>query len=157
MDAADAAALAALAARYAARVDARDTAGAAALFTADADLVLPDPPADLGPVRRVRGRAAIAAALDLPGSLLLTFHALAGHTADAGPGPDTASGRTACVAHHLSHTGSGTADLVWHLHYADDYRREDGTWLFRRRRLYIDFIATAPVRRWRPPDQQEQR
>jgi ketosteroid isomerase-like protein len=147
--AADAAALADLVARYALYADERDIARLTGLFTPDGVLVLPDPPRALGPVLTRMGHEEIAAAMTALESLTMTFHALAGQVVDLGPEPGTATGAVACVAHHLSVRGSGPSDLVWHLRYADTYRRLDGAWRIARREVRIDWIETRPVRRVR--------
>ena len=59
----DRAALTDLVHRYAARVDDRQFTSLADLFTDDAELMLPDPPAVLDPVTTHRGHPAIGAAL----------------------------------------------------------------------------------------------
>ncbi|TQS26621.1 nuclear transport factor 2 family protein [Microbispora sp. KK1-11] len=147
--AADAAALADLVARYALYADERDTARLTGLFTPDGVLVLPDPPRALGPVLTRTGHEEIAAAMTALESLTMTFHALAGQVVDPGPEPGTATGAVACVAHHLSERADGPSDLVWHLRYADTYRRLDGAWRIARREVRIDWIETRPVRRVR--------
>ncbi|WP_408897179.1 nuclear transport factor 2 family protein [Nocardioides sp. R1-1] len=135
--------------RYALLVDGRDFAAVGALFTADALLHLPDPPAALDPSVEVRGRAAIVEALGRLTGFAATFHAVVGRIADP-LGPDRASGRVACEAHHVSVGDDGaTRDLTWYLHYADEYARADGRWLIARRALTVEAIATAPVRRVR--------
>jgi len=136
-----------LVARYAAYADARELDGLADLFTVDAELVLPDPPADLGPVRSVIGRPAITAGMAGLDGFPLTLHALLGHVVDAGERPGTATGVLACSAHHVADALDGDIrDLVWHLHYRDRYRQEAGRWRFERRELQIDWIQTHPVR-----------
>ncbi|MBE3011814.1 nuclear transport factor 2 family protein [Microbispora sp. NEAU-D428] len=147
--AADAAALTDLVARYALYADERDIARLTGLFTPDGVLVLPDPPRALGPVLIRTGHEEIAAAMTALESLTTTFHALAGQVFDPGPEPGTATGAVACVAHHLSERADGPSDLVWHLRYADTYRRHDGAWRIARREVRIDWIETRPVRRVR--------
>ncbi|GIH71343.1 nuclear transport factor 2 family protein [Sphaerimonospora thailandensis] len=149
--------LADLVARYALLADERDIAALTGLFTGDGVLVLPDPPGTLEPVIVRRGHEEIAGAMSALGAMALTFHALAGQVFDAGPEPGSAVGRVACVAHHLSERAGGPSDLVWHLRYADDYRREGGAWRIARRAVRIDWIETGPVRRMRGQDVRESR
>ena len=144
----DRAALSELVHRYAARVDDRDFAGVADLFTEDAELILPDPPERLDPVSSRHGRAGVRAALATLASVTRTRHAIVGEVYDAA-GPDAGTGRVACVAHHFSARGDGFTDLVWHLRYDDAYRREDDGWRIARRALTIDAIETGPIRRLR--------
>ncbi len=153
VDTADAVLLADLVARYALYADERDIPRLTGLFTPDGVLVLPDPPRALGPVLTRTGHEEIAAAMTALESLTMTFHALAGQVVDPGPEPGTATGAVACAAHHLSVRDSvrddGPSDLVWHLRYADSYRRHDGAWRIARREVRIDWIETRPVRRVR--------
>lgn len=124
---------------YAARIDDRQPVGA--LFTADAVLVVPDPPDVLDPVVEHVGREAIVAATS---GLPPTFHEIVGQVyarVDGG-----ATGRVACVAHHVV---DDRTDLVWHVRYADTYRAEEGQWLFARRELSIDLVETRPLKRAR--------
>lgn len=121
--------------RYAAQVD--DGLGVGNLFTEDGALVVPDPPTVLDPVVEHVGRQAIQAATT---GLPRTFHAIVGEVFDGH------RGRIACVAHHVV---SSTTDLVWHVRYADTYRRDDDTWLIARRELSIDLVETRPLKRAR--------
>jgi hypothetical protein len=151
INAADRAQLAALVHRYGHYADRRDFTALVALFTDDAVLVLPDPPARLEPVRIFAGREEISGSmwplLDVP----VTLHGLLGLVFEGDDDGDAATGSIAAVAHHLSDRLDGTtSDLVWHLHYADTYRRvADDGWLIAKRCLQIDWIETRPVRRRR--------
>ncbi|WP_433148653.1 nuclear transport factor 2 family protein [Actinomadura nitritigenes] len=139
-----------LVARYALYADRREIDAMAGLFTADAVLVLPSAPDVLDPVRTFTGRAEIAATFAALDGIPVTFHALVGQVLDAGPGPGTATGEIACVAHHLTERDDGrTSDLVWNCRYTDAYRRDGGTWRIARREQRIDSIETRPVRRRR--------
>ena len=121
--------------RYAARVD--DGLGVGDLFTPDGVLVVPDPPDVLDPVVEHVGRDAIQAATT---GLPRTFHAIVGEVYDGD------RGRIACVAHHVV---DPTADLVWHLRYADTYAQVEGSWLLARRELFLDLIETRTLKRAR--------
>ena len=137
--------------RYAASVDDRQFDSVAALFTATADLVVPDPPATLEPILTYRGRQAIAAAVATVAAVSRTEHAIIGEVYDEAR-PGTASGRIACVAHHWSQRADEVIDVVWHLRYDDDYQLTDAGWRISRRALTINAIETRPVRRLLPPD-----
>jgi ketosteroid isomerase-like protein len=142
--------LADLVSRYALYVDLRDLDELAGLFTADAVFVLPDPPKEFEPVLAHSGREGIVRALSSLDGIPVTFHAVVGQVFDAGPEPGTATGHIACAAHHLIEREPGKpTDLVWHLRYADVYRREDDAWRIARRALHLDWTETRPVRRWR--------
>ena len=137
--------------RYAALADLRRPGQLAALFTAEGELVVPTPPDRLDPHRVLTGPRRIGEHLTMLEELTLTVHEIVGEVYDVPPGagdqapPTTATGRVACVAHHIT----GERDVVWHLHYEDRYVREDGRWLIARRELHLDFIETAQVRRHR--------
>ncbi len=142
--------LADLAHRYAAYADARRLDDVAALFTADGLLVLPDPPARLEPVIEHRGHAQVRAALTPLLGVPRTQHGILGAVVTAAAGPDVASGDIAGVAHHWFERDGQVVDRVWHLRYADTYRRTDAGWRIAERRLSIDAIETRPARQVRP-------
>jgi ketosteroid isomerase-like protein len=143
--------ISALVQRYAQLVDRREIAAAADLFTDEAVLALPDPPARLGPVRPHAGRAEITRALRSLQDIPVTLHAVLGLVIDA-DGAGGAVGSVTGVAHHVTDRPNGTtADLVWYLHYADTYQHDHGRWLIASRALQIDWIETRPVRHRRGP------
>lgn len=143
----DTAALTALVNTYACLVDDRRWDEVAALFADDAELVLPAPPADLGPTRRLEGQGAIRAELTGLESFILTSHAITGHRVEQIDG-DRARGITRCEAQHVSrHPGDGSLrNLVWNLRYADEYQRIGAEWVFSSRRMTIDLIETRQPR-----------
>jgi hypothetical protein len=146
LDAADRAALADLVHRYAAVVDDRQFAFVTVLFTETAELVLPDPPAELNPVRRHCGHDEIGAAITAVAATIRTEHAIVGEVYDAGRRADTAHGRIAAIAHHWTRHREQLTDVVWHLRYDDDYLRTADGWRFARRVLTINAIETRPMR-----------
>jgi hypothetical protein len=146
----DRAALADLVHRYAARVDDRQFDSIADLFTENAELVLPDPPAELKPVRVHLGHDAIAEALAAVASTIRTQHAIVGEVYDPGARPGAARGRIACIAHHWVRHDEQVRDVTWHLRYEDEYQRvTDTEWRIRHRALTIDAIDSRPVRQVR--------
>lgn len=153
LSASDRSALRDLVHRYAAGVDDRQFASAAALFAPDAELLLPEPPDVLEPVRRHSGHQEIRAAIAAVAAVVRTEHAIVGEVYDAGPRPHSAWGRIACVAHHWTQRAEGMSDVVWHLRYDDEYQRIEDGWRFRRRALTVNAVETHPVRRVRPADQ----
>lgn len=141
--------------RYAANVDDRRFDVVTTLFTATAELKVPEPPAALQPVHSHRGREAIAAAVAAVAEVhgvTRTEHAIVGEVYDEAARPGTATGRVACVAHHWSPRGDEVTDVVWHLRYDDDYQLTDAGWRISRRALTINAIETRPVRRLLPRD-----
>jgi hypothetical protein len=150
LSAGDRAALSDLVHRYAARVDDRQFDTVTELFTPDAELILPDPPASLDPVQRRQGHVAISAAVAAVASTIRTQHGIVGEVYDADPRTGVARGRVACVAHHWVRHEDQTRDVTWHLWYQDEYQRTTETdWRIRRRALTIEAIDTRPVRQVR--------
>ncbi|WP_414687185.1 nuclear transport factor 2 family protein [Mycobacterium sp.] len=133
--------------RYAAGVDDRQFDSVTELFTETAELILPEPPTTLVPVRRHIGHAAIRTAVEAVSATIRTEHAIVGEVFDAGQQPDSARGRIACVAHHWSRHGDQLTDVVWHLRYDDEYRRTDAGWRITLRALTINAIETRSARR----------
>jgi 3-phenylpropionate/cinnamic acid dioxygenase small subunit len=149
---ADRAALSDLVHRYAAGVDDRQFAAVTTLFTADAELIVPEPPAALEPIHSHRGQQAITAAVAAVTQTIRTEHAIVGEVYDDDPGHGGARGRIACVAHHWSQRAEELVDVVWHLRYDDEYELTDSGWRISRRALTINAIETRPVRRVLPRD-----
>jgi SnoaL-like domain len=148
----DRSALSDLVHRYAAAVDDRRFDSAAELFTATAELAVPDPPDALQPIHSHRGREAVAAAVAAVTAVARTEHAIVGEVYDAAARAGTARGRVACIAHHWSRRGDEVVDAVWHLRYDDEYELTDAGWRIGRRALTINAIETRPARRLLPPD-----
>jgi hypothetical protein len=113
------------------------------------ELALPGPPAELTPVQRHRGQAAIGAAIAAVATTVRTEHAIIGEVYDGGPRSGDARGRIACVAHHWMQRGGQLSDLVWHLRYDDEYRRTGAGWRITRRALTINAIEHRAVHRLR--------
>jgi hypothetical protein len=148
----DSAALSDLVHRYAAYVDDRQFDLVATLFTDTAELTVPEPPAELKPVRSHRGRAAIALAVAAVARVARTEHAIVGEVYDAAQSDGFARGRITCVAHHWDERSDEVVDIAWHLRYDDEYELTDVGWLISRRALTINAIESRPVRRLRPTD-----
>lgn len=135
--------------RYAAAVDDQDVETVLRLFAADGELVLPEPPDVLTPVRHQRGPDAIGVALSEATNVGRTHHGIDSEVYTPGTNPDVVHGRIAATAHHWSRRSDGVADLVWYLRYDDEYVRAESDWLLARRALTIDAIETRPTRRLR--------
>lgn len=132
--------------RYAARVDDRDAAGVAQLFAEDGVLATSAPPRDLDPSAESIGRAAVQQTMAALEPLEATFHAISGVVLDAGDDADSATGRVACLAHHVTRADGEPRDLVWAITYRDRYTRTAQGWRFARRAMHITFVATEPLR-----------
>jgi hypothetical protein len=151
--AADRLALADLVHLYAASVDDRRFRDVLELFTATAELRLPDPPNTLEPVRTNRGRDGVRAAMDALAAVDRTEHAIVGEVYADGPEPGYALGRITAVAHHWTRRAGQVTDLVWHVRYDDEYMRTKLGWRIHGRALTINAIETRPVRRLRDAPQ----
>ena len=136
---------------YASAVDDRRFDDVVELFTATAELRLPDPPRSLEPVRRHHGRDGVRAAMAALASVTRTEHAIVGEVYALGDSVDYALGRITCIAHHWTIADDQITDVVWHLRYDDEYLRTPAGWRFHGRALTINAIETHPVRRLRPP------
>ena len=60
-------------------------------------------------------------------------------------GPTTAHGEAYCSAHHIYPRGEGHRDNRIEIRYQDSFQKVDGTWLFSRRELVVDFAEDVPV------------
>jgi hypothetical protein len=53
--------------------------------------------------------------------------------------------RYAQAAHHIYPRGEGHRDNRIEIRYQDSFEKVDGTWLFSRRELVVDFAEDVPV------------
>ncbi|WP_067976272.1 nuclear transport factor 2 family protein [Mycolicibacter icosiumassiliensis] len=136
--------------RYAGYVDARRFDEVAELFTADAELVLPDPPDHLEPCVRHRGHAGVRDAMSALAAVTRTQHGIVGEIYTSATPGDVATGEINGVAHHwIEHDGRLT-DHIWYLRYRDAYHRVGQSWRIAQRALTIDAIESRPARQVRP-------
>lgn len=133
--------------RYAGYVDARRFDEVAELFTADAELIVPQPPEHLEPHVRHTGHAGVREALSALAGITRTQHGIFTEVYD-GTG-DTATGQIAGVAHHWIDSDGKLTDHVWYLRYSDLYRRGEQGWRIAVRALSIDAIESRPARKVR--------
>ncbi len=155
LTAADRAEITELCHRYAVLIDTRELAEVGALFADDAELVLPEPPAQLAGTKRVVGRDEIEQTLRAVENLSATAHAVLAVAVNDGlidPSARTqaergeaAVGLVTGQAHHLVAAPDGYTNTVWFLRYRDAYRVVDGHWRFARRQLDISWIERRPV------------
>jgi len=146
----DRASLSDLVHRYAAGVDDRQFDSVANLFTADAELKVPEPPAMLEPIHSHHGQQAIGAAVAAVAAVARTEHAIIGEVYHQAARRGSARGRIACIAHHWNQRPDEVVDVVWHLRYDDEYELTDAGWRISLRALTINAIETRPVRRFLP-------
>ena len=136
--------------RYAAHVDARRFDDVVALFTPDAELILPTPPERLEPGVRHTGPDRIREALSGLAGITRTQHGIVGEVYAGAAGGDVATGNITAVAHHWIDGDGRITDLIWYLRYTDEYRRTGRGWRIAVRSLTIDAIDTGSARRVRP-------
>jgi uncharacterized protein (TIGR02246 family) len=127
-----------LAYRYARAVDRRQPDELAALFTLDGLILRAGMPP-------WQGREAIRG---IPARLerlfQSTLHAV--HNQIVTVRGDEARGETYSVAYHLGHPKEGKqVRLDWGIRYQDSFTRVDGSWLFSRRELIIDWTETTEL------------
>jgi hypothetical protein len=135
--------------RYAAYVDVGHFDDVSELFTATGQLTLPKPPDSLGPCIRHEGRAGIRAAMSALDRSIRTHHAIVGEVYTDATLDGTATGYIAGVAHHWFDRGDRITDVVWYLHYVDEYLCTEAGWRIALRAVSIDAIETRPARQVR--------
>lgn len=95
-----------------------------------------------GPGFAIEGREANLGSIDfLAANFRATVHRI--HQCVAIVAGDAAEGETYSTADHLLPDRDEV--LVWSIRYQDRWRREDGHWLFARRKLFVDWEETRPV------------
>lgn len=145
MEPADRLAIATLAARYAQAVDRRDATALASLFTPDVVFVLPPELNGTDARSELRGRQAVVLSVMTAVSRnLATRHVVEQQVIDI-DSPDLAHAETYCTAHHIYARKDGHRDKRIAIRYQDTFARTEGTWLFSRRDLVIDFAENVPV------------
>ncbi|MEO8815915.1 MAG: nuclear transport factor 2 family protein [Mycobacterium sp.] len=135
--------------RYAAYVDARRFDDVARLFTPTAELTVPKPPDSLAASARYDGPAGVRTAMAGLTDVIRTHHAIVGEVYTGSGADGTATGIITGVARHWTERDGRVTDLVWYLHYADEYRHTETGWRIARRALTIDAIETQPALRVR--------
>ncbi|WP_040809057.1 nuclear transport factor 2 family protein [Nocardia concava] len=121
--------------RYASHADRRRYAAIAELFTQDGRLVI-----EWGggqPTTTVRGRAEIEAAMKPLDRYRVTQHVIGNQLLDFSG--DVVRGETYCTASHVYDDGGGSRVFVMHIRYFDTFARDGQGWLFRERRLAVDW------------------
>ena len=138
-EAADRLAIRELVEAYAYCADTRDAAGQMALFTPDTHFVVFMDAKDPTPSWELHSREALAPVFADLNQYHATMHFIGQSTIDSLSG-DKATGRTYCLAHHLTLDEDRRRLMVATLRYADTFVKADGAWLFAERRLYADWI-----------------
>jgi SnoaL-like domain len=122
---------------YARCADRRDADGQKSLFTTDTRFLVYMNGEGTEPTDDLRGRESLTPVFENLNSYEVTTH-FNGQSTVALDG-ERATGETYCLAHHL-YTADGERKLmIASLRYHDTFAKEDGTWRFAERRLYVDW------------------
>jgi hypothetical protein len=128
---------------YAHCADRRDADGQKALFTADTHFVVYMDGEGTQATQDLSGREALTPVFDELNNYEVTTH-FNGQSTIALNG-DRATGESYCLAHHLFTEGAERKLMIASLRYGDTFVKEDGTWRFGERRLYVDWTETRIV------------
>jgi hypothetical protein len=142
-EAADKLAIRELVDAYACCADRRDTAGQLSLFTEDADVVVYADSSDPVPIKKIRGRAALAPVCDQLNACQATMH-LNGQSITRIEGV-RASGVTYCMAYQLKDDGSARRLVTAAIRYLDSFVKQDGRWFIRQRQVIIAWTETRSL------------
>jgi hypothetical protein len=138
-EAADRIAIRELVEAYAHCADRRDANGQIALFTADTHFVVYMDAKDPKPSMELHSREELAPVFADLNKYAATMHFL-GQTTILTLTRDRATGETYCMPHHLTIEGKNRHLMIAALRYTDIFVKTGGTWLFRERKLYVDWM-----------------
>ncbi len=138
-EAADRLAIRELVEAYAHCADRRDAEGQMALFTANTHFVVYMNAKDPTPSQELHSREALAPVFADLNQYDATTHFVGQSTIFTLTG-DHATGEAYCLAHHVTVDGEKRRLMVASLRYLDTFVKEDDTWLFAERRLYVDWL-----------------
>src|ERR1700732_5601887 len=138
-EAADRLAIRELIEAYAHCADRRDAKGQMALFTADTHFVVYMTAKDPNPSQELRSLEQLAPVFADLNKYAATMHFL-GQTTILTLTGDRGTGETYCMPHHLTIEGNSRRLMISALRYTAVFVRNDGTWLFAERLLYVDWL-----------------
>jgi len=138
-EAADRLAIRELIEAYAYCADRRDAKGQMSLFTADTHFVVYMNAKDPKPSQELNSREALAPVFADLNKYAATMHFL-GQSTILSLTPDKGTGEAYCLAHHLTVDGGKRSLMIAALRYYDTFVKQDGSWLFAERLLYVDWI-----------------
>jgi ketosteroid isomerase-like protein len=138
-EAADRLAIRELVEAYAHCADRRDANGQMSLFTADTHFVVYMNAKDATPSQELHSREALAPVFAELNKYEATTHFL-GQSTIFTLTEDSATGEAYCLAHHVTLEGGKRRLMLASLRYLDTFVRNDGSWLFAERRLYVDWM-----------------
>jgi hypothetical protein len=126
---------------YARCADRRDADGQKALFTTDTRFVVYMAGEDAGPTDDLRGRESLTPVFENLNIYEATTH-FNGQSTVVLDG-ERATGESYCIAHHVSSADGERTLMTAALRYRDTFAKDDGTWRFAERRLYVDWTETC--------------
>ena len=124
---------------YAHCADRRDAKGQMALFTPDTHFVVYMDAKDPTPSQELHSREALAPVFAELNKYEATTHFL-GQSTIFTLTEDSATGEAYCLAHHVTLEGGKRRLMLASLRYLDTFVKNDGSWLFAERRLYVDWM-----------------
>ena len=124
---------------YAHCADRRDANGQMSLFTADTHFVVYMNAKDATPSQELHSREALAPVFAELNKYEATTHFL-GQSTIFTLTEDSATGEAYCLAHHVTLEGGKRRLMLASLRYLDTFVKNDGSWLFAERRLYVDWM-----------------
>jgi ketosteroid isomerase-like protein len=138
-EAADRLAIRELVEAYAHCADRRDANGQMSLFTADTHFVVYMNAKDATPSQELHSREALAPVFAELNKYEATTHFL-GQSTIFTLTEDSATGEAYCLAHHVTLESGKRRLMLASLRYLDTFVKNDGSWLFAERRLYVDWM-----------------
>jgi hypothetical protein len=138
-EAADRLAIRGLVEAYAHCADRRDANGQMSLFTADTHFVVYMNAKDATPSQELHSREALSPVFADLNKYETTTHFL-GQSTIFTLREDSATGEAYCLAHHVTLEGGKRRLMLASLRYLDTFVKNDDSWLFAERRLYVDWM-----------------
>jgi SnoaL-like domain len=138
-EAADRLAIRELVEAYAHCADRRDAKAQMGLFTADTHFVVYMNAKDPKPSQELHSREALAPVFDDLNRYATTMHFVGQSTILTLSGA-RATGEAYTLAHHVTVEAEKRRLMIAALRYDDTFVKQDGTWLFAERKLYVDWI-----------------
>ena len=138
-EAADRLAIRELVEAYAHCADRRDATGQMALFTADTRFVVFMDAKDPTPSQELHSREALAPVFAALNQYEATTH-FVGQSTVLTLTAGRATGEAYCLAHHVTVDGEKRRLMIASLRYLDTFAKQDGSWLFAERLLYVDWM-----------------
>ena len=138
-EAADRLAIRELIEAYAHCADRRDAKSQMSLFTPDTHFVVFMNAKDPTPSQELHSREALAPVFAELNKYEATTHFL-GQSTIFTLTEDSATGEAYCLAHHVTLEGGKGRLMLASLRYLDTFVKNDGSWLFAERRLYVDWM-----------------